>query len=59
MPMIKVESAWGMPVADQESVEYQFETQAEMDAFLLGVDEGVGWLDYKILGDENERGRPE
>ena len=27
---------------------YEFETQAELNAFLKGVDEGNGWLEYEI-----------
>jgi len=27
---------------------YEFETQAELNAFLKGVDEGNGWLEYEV-----------
>ena len=34
---------------DVEPVTYAFASAAEQAAFLLGVDEGCGWLDYTIL----------
>ncbi len=30
---------------------YEFETQAELNAFLKGVDEGNGWLEYEVQDD--------
>ena len=27
---------------------YEFETQTELNAFLKGVDEGNGWLEYEV-----------
>ena len=29
---------------------YQFATEGEMDAFLEGVDEASGWMDYEVVG---------
>ena len=29
--------------------EYEFETEKEVEAFLKGVEETVGWLDYMVL----------
>jgi hypothetical protein len=41
---------WGSIHEEGErSVEYSFATEAERDAFLLGVDEASGWLDYEQL----------
>ena len=52
----KVEIAWGSENeskysenAEDDSIdwcEYSFETEAELHAFLLGVDESSGWMDY-------------
>lgn len=28
--------------------QYSFKTMAELDAFLLGVDDTVGWMEYGI-----------
>lgn len=33
--------------------EYSFETEAETNAFLLGIEQAMGWLDYYVL-EENE-----
>lgn len=41
---------WGMePDSDNEPTEYSFATEAELDAFLHGVEEGSGWIDYKVI----------
>lgn len=34
--------------------EYEFETQAELDAFMYGIDEMDGWHGYEIIEDEGE-----
>lgn len=44
MSDIKVKVLWGF---DENPQEYSFKTQAEADAFLLGVDESNGWLCYE------------
>jgi hypothetical protein len=39
---------WGaQPDDGQEAIEYEFKTKAELAAFLFGVDEADGWLDYR------------
>jgi|6_EtaG_2_1085325.scaffolds.fasta_scaffold10124_9 hypothetical protein len=38
---------WG--VGGSVESEYIFKTEAEVVAFLLGVDESSGWLDYEIV----------
>lgn len=40
---------WGMTSSGQEPVTYSFDTEAELTAFMLGVDECDGWLDYTIV----------
>lgn len=44
MSDIKVKVLWGF---NEDAKEYSFKTQAEADAFLLGVDESNGWLCYE------------
>ena len=45
---------WGeMPEAEQASVRYDFASAAMLDAFLYGVDEASGWLNYKSFETPN------
>ena len=45
--MYKITILWGQSPEDgQEAVTYSFDTQAELDAFELGVSEMDGWLGY-------------
>ena len=32
---------------------YAFDTQAELDAFMYGIDRAIGWLDYWVVTDEH------
>lgn len=47
---------WGseMTREDNEGVSstYNFDTTAERDAFMYGVDEAIGWSDYELVEDE-------
>jgi len=45
MSGITVRVLWGF---QEDAKEYLFKTQAEADAFLLGVDESNGWLCYEV-----------
>ena len=36
----------------------EFNTQVELDAYLEGVDDASGWMDYEIMEDE-EKDKPE
>ena len=49
MSDIVIKILWGMGELPEE---YSFKTQAEADAFLLGVDESNGWTCYEVEGDE-------
>ena len=43
---------WGTESTRKENPEachYKFDTEAEMDAFLLGADESSGWSDYETV----------
>ena len=45
--MPKVTILWGRePYDGQKAVTYKFKTQAELDAFELGIAEMDGWLGY-------------
>ena len=50
-----VKILWGSnPILDErDPIEYGFDTPEELAAFLKGVDEANGWMDYDIVeGDE-------
>lgn len=61
-PRLSIEILWGIPPAcDQDApILYQFETQAELTAFRLGIEASAavllanGWLDYEILYTDEE-----
>jgi hypothetical protein len=42
---------WGESQTRQENdpCTYEFATSQELEAFLLGVDEANGWMDYEIV----------
>lgn len=47
---------WGDRQTREENpcpCEYDFKTEAERTAFLQGVDESSGWLDYEIVAGED------
>jgi hypothetical protein len=46
----RVRMRWGSDHSDyQEPQEYEFDTLAELNAFLLGVSEAWGWMDYEQI----------
>lgn len=48
MPEVRI--LWGTaPERGDEPVTYQFATEAEVNAFLKGVDEANGWMDWHQL----------
>lgn len=43
---------WGSESTREENsnpISYCFDTKAELDAFLLGVEEANGWMEYMIV----------
>ena len=55
MDMLKVYVVWGECIdEDSKVVAYEFATQAELDAFLQGVDAASGYLDYFASTDRQE-----
>ncbi len=60
--MFKTFIVWGEESTirenDKESIcGYSFETQAELDAFLLGVDAGCGWMECEVFMSREEAER--
>lgn len=51
-PKFGVRIRWGQ--LDYSYQNYEFNTQVELDAFLKGVDEASGWLDYHVMEDDEE-----
>jgi hypothetical protein len=49
--MFSVQISWGSS-EPSEPCTYEFKTAAERDAFLYGVDEASGWMDYTIISEE-------
>ncbi len=52
--MITVKVLWGTEETREDQgnpkpSEYTFGTQAEADAFLLGVEESNGWMEYEVV----------
>ena len=48
---ITVQIAWGSCRDEDFIKEYSFDTKNEYYAFMKGVDESNGWLDYSTIGD--------
>jgi len=55
----KAKIRWGSDSSDdQEPSVYSYATQAELDAFLEGVDAANGWLDYELIEEEEKSDDP-
>ena len=50
--MFKIKIQWGEAKFPEDLETYEFSTQAELDAFLKGVDEGCGWHEWEIINQE-------
>lgn len=51
-PYIKVKIAWGQAQYEEDIEEYEFDTKEEYFAFMKGVDEANGWMDYSTIGED-------
>jgi len=54
--MVSVKIRWGsnsIPEKERFVQTVEFQTQAELDAYLQGVDDMFGWADYNIIEDED------
>lgn len=50
MKMHKVSILWGVtPDVGDEATTYSFVTKGELTAFLEGVEEGNGWMDWELV----------
>lgn len=54
--MIKVWIAWGNDRDTQKETVtcYEFKTRIELEAFMKGVEEASGWMDYTQLNNKKE-----
>ena len=52
--MLKVKIQWGREKHPDYLETYEFDTQAELDAFLKGVDEGCGWHEWEEISEETD-----
>ena len=48
------DESWRSQTDVQDVETYTFTSQEERDAFLLGIEEGVGWQGYKVLKGEKQ-----
>ena len=51
------------PIKGYTKIKYKFNTESELDAFIKGVDEGNGWLEYEFIDEleslkYNDKTRP-
>lgn len=47
---LKIKIAWGSSPDENGIKEYSFDTEDEYHAFMHGVDESNGWMDYSTIG---------
>jgi hypothetical protein len=52
--MHKCRVIFGSESSGQEPSEYSFNTEAELLAFIDGMEAAVGWMEYEILEDGEE-----
>jgi len=45
--MITITIRWGVWIDHRKT--YTFDTQAEADAFLYGIEQAVGWLECEVI----------
>ena len=46
-----IDIAWGEMQQEEDITNYKFNTEEELNAFLDGVNECLGWADYSVIGD--------
>ena len=56
---IKINIAWGSSKSVEDIKEYTFDSEKEYLAFLQGVDESNGWMDYDLIGDDQQCNWPD
>ena len=48
-PKFSITILWGQALRKDEPDTYEFDTEKELEAFLHGVNESSGWMEYDIL----------
>jgi len=43
------------PIKDYTKIKYKFNTESELEAFIKGVDEGNGWLEYEVINQNGSK----
>lgn len=55
-PKFRVKILWGQEhEPGDHALSYEFDSERELDAFLYGVDEAVGWLDCEITDPRDKK----
>lgn len=49
MPSATIKWGNSFPEGEEPTTTVEFETQAELEAYLQGLGDGVGWMDYDIV----------
>ena len=49
----KITIHWGTDKDPKDKETYTFETEEQLKYFMMGVDEGNGWLEYEVIDDQN------
>ena len=49
----KINIHWGTDKDPQDKKSYTFENEEQFKYFMMGVDEGNGWLEYEVIDEEN------
>ena len=53
MKQLSVTVAWRLEhddeIIEQEPIRYSFNTQEELNAFILGAEESIGFVDYEVM----------
>ena len=49
----KITIHWGTDKDPQDKKSYTFENEEQFKYFMMGVDEGIGWLEYEVIDEEN------
>ena len=47
----KITIHWGTDKDPKDKETYTFKTEEQLKYFMMGVDEGNGWLEYEVIDD--------
>jgi len=54
-PVYLLTIRWGQIEGEGPIITYSFESQRAREAFLNGVEEGTGWMDHRVLDEDDPR----